>query len=261
VAGCGGKTDKPDTRAGRSPRPAVSTATVAPLAAPATRCAHPGPRARVVTFRTRDGVTLDGVEIGSGRSGAVLLHEVSGDVCDWWPLAGALVRGGVHALLIDERCSGRSACPLDSKRLTNPSDDVAAAIALLRRRGATRVTVAGASLGGAAALIAGARLRPHVQAVASLSGVTEVNQDLRVSAVIDLLRAPLLMAVARADEAVSIVQTRAMLRRAGSPRKALLVLPASAGHGIQLLLDGDDRPTGVFSALVQLIRTGRLPDR
>jgi pimeloyl-ACP methyl ester carboxylesterase len=77
------------------------------------------------------------------------------------------VKGGVHALLLDQRCSGRSACPLDSKRLTNPTAGVEAAIALLRRHGARRVTVAGASLGGAAALIAGAQLGRQVQAVAS----------------------------------------------------------------------------------------------
>jgi len=70
-----------------------------------------------VSFRTRGGVPLDGVEIGSGPNGAVLLHMVASDLCDWWPFAGALGRAGVHALLVDQRCSGRPTCPPDAKRL------------------------------------------------------------------------------------------------------------------------------------------------
>jgi hypothetical protein len=50
---------------------------VRPLTAPAERCDAPGPRARVVTFRTPDGVALDGVDVGSGPDGAVLLHVVA----------------------------------------------------------------------------------------------------------------------------------------------------------------------------------------
>jgi alpha-beta hydrolase superfamily lysophospholipase len=76
--------------------------------------------------------------------------------------------------------------------------------------------------------------------------------------VIGRLHAPLLMAVAREDAAVSVAKTRVLLRRAGSPRKALVVLRA-AGHGIQLLFARNDQPSAVFAALVRLIRTGRLP--
>jgi alpha-beta hydrolase superfamily lysophospholipase len=211
-----------------------------------------------VTLRTRDGVMLDGVEIGGGPYGAVLLHMAASDLCDLWPFAGALARRGLHALLIDERCSGSPGCTFDSDRLTDPIADVRAAVDLLRRRGAERVTVAGASLGGASALIAGAGLGGQVQAVASLSGVTQVTPQLTVPATISRLHAPLLMAVAREDDTVSVSQSRAMLRRAGSHHKALLLLPATAGHGTELLLGRNDRPSAVFTALVRLIRTGRL---
>jgi pimeloyl-ACP methyl ester carboxylesterase len=256
LAGCG-SAEKRDGGAPRPPAPAPSPSR--PLAAPAERCDEPGPPARIVTFRTPDGVTLDGVEVGDGRDGAVLLHMASTDLCDWWPFAGELARRGVHALMIDLRCSGRSACSPDAKRITDPTADVAGAVALLRRRGARRITVAGASLGGASALIAGAGLGRQVQAVASLSGVTEVNSRLTVHAVIARLGAPLLMAVAREDAAVSVSQTRAMLSEAGSKRKALLVRPASDGHGMQLLLRRGDKPSEALSALVLLIRTGRPP--
>jgi pimeloyl-ACP methyl ester carboxylesterase len=256
LAGCGGA----DQRDARVPRPPAATPTpLRPLTAPAERCDAPGPRARVVTFRTPDGVALDGVEVGSGPDGAVLLHMVASDLCDWWPFAGELARRGVHALMIDLRCSGRSACSRDAKRITDPTADVAGAVALLRRRGARRITVAGASLGGASALIAGAELGSRVQAVASLSGVPEVTSQLTVRGVIAKLSAPLLMAVAQEDPAVSVGQTRAVLRHAGSNRKALLVRPASEGHGVALLLPRGDRRSEVLDALVRLIRTGRLP--
>jgi pimeloyl-ACP methyl ester carboxylesterase len=256
LLGCGGA----DQRDAGVPRPPAPTSTpVRPLTAPAERCDEPGPRARVVTFRAADGVALDGVEVGTGPNAAVLLHMVSSDLCDWWPFAGELTRRGVHALMIDLRCSGRSSCSRDARRITDPTADVAGAVALLRRRGARRITVAGASLGGASALIAGAELGSQVQAVASLSGVPEVTSQLTVRAVIARLSAPLLMAVAQEDPAVSVGQTRAMLRQAGSRSKALLVRPASEGHGVALLLGRGDRRSDVLDALVRLIRTGRRP--
>jgi hypothetical protein len=43
--------------------------------------------------------------------------------------------------MIDLCCSGRSACSRDAKRITDPTADVAGAVALLRR-GARRITLA-----------------------------------------------------------------------------------------------------------------------
>lgn len=70
--------------------------------------------------------------------------------------------------MIDLRCSGRSACLRDAKRITDPTADVAGAVAPLRRRGARRVTVTGASLGGVSALVAGAELGSQVHALDAL---------------------------------------------------------------------------------------------
>jgi pimeloyl-ACP methyl ester carboxylesterase len=83
----------------------------------------------------------------------------------WLPYAGYLARHGVHPLALDLRCFGASACPAGRGHATT---DVAAAMAQLRRRGARRIALVGASMGGAIAVVAAAR--PHPAAVVDLSG-------------------------------------------------------------------------------------------
>jgi pimeloyl-ACP methyl ester carboxylesterase len=101
-------------------------------------------RFRAIRFRTSDGLSLSGAVVGSGAVGGVLIHEYPLDLCGWWPYAGYLSRHGVQALGFDVRCFGTSPCP-GGPRVT----DVAAAVAELSRRGARRVTLVGASMGGA----------------------------------------------------------------------------------------------------------------
>jgi pimeloyl-ACP methyl ester carboxylesterase len=256
VVGCGGEKSTSSARSASEPTPTASP----PPAPPAERCGTPGPRARVVTFDTRDGVVLDGVEVGAGRAGVVLLHMSPTDLCDWWPFARDFARRGVHALMIDLRCAGSSGCPQDLDKITEPTADVEAAAAELRARGARRVTVVGASAGGASALVAAAHLHAGVDGVASLSAVPHFEDALNVPAIIGALSAPLLMSVEPADDTVSVAETRAMFSRAGSRRKALLLRPRGSGHGTALLLAADGSPSVVFSALVRFIHTGELPD-
>jgi hypothetical protein len=95
----GGAVGRRDRRDGATP--------VRPLTAPAERCDAPGPAHASRPFGLPTALRSDGVDVGSGPDGAVLLHMVASDLCDWWPFAGELARRGVHALMIDLRCSGR----------------------------------------------------------------------------------------------------------------------------------------------------------
>ena len=156
VAGCGG---------GSAPDP-PPTHRAATLPAPAERCGSPDTPARPIRFRTGDGVELDGAVVGSGPVGAVLVHEYPGPMCGWWPYANYLSRHGVQALLFDLRCFGLSSCPAAGRG--HATTDVAAAMSELRRHGARRIAIVGASMGGAVAVVAAARLRPA--AVVDLSG-------------------------------------------------------------------------------------------
>ena len=159
VAGCGGGSHS------AARERATSTGTAAPVSAADRPCTEPGVRAQAIRFGTSDGVMLAGAVVGSGPVGAVLIHEYPLDYCGWLPYAGYLSRHGVRALAFDLRCFGRSECPRGRGHATT---DVAAAVAELRRRGARRVALVGASMGGAIAVVAAARLHPA--AVVDLSG-------------------------------------------------------------------------------------------
>jgi hypothetical protein len=244
AAGCGSS-----KAPAKAPAPARASKPVA------QRCGDPQTPATAVHLKTADGVTLDGVELGSGRVGAIFLHESPGDLCVWWPFAPALAKAGIHALLLDQRCFGQSACPTGAQAI-DPAADVAAAIEQLRKHGATQVVLVGASYGGASALVAASKLNDQLDGVASLSGEADLNPQLDVDKVIPHLRAPLLLAVSTGDGYVSPEQMRTMLRTAGSKSKRLIVRPRDAGHGVQLLV-GDDgvTPNAMFDTLVRFIRS------
>ncbi len=120
---------------------------------------------RRVTFRTEDGVTLNGAVYEPSRQpapGIVLLPMHRRSHVDWEPVASQLADAGFAVLAIDFR-GGEELLPL--------SEDVRAAKAFLRGRTdviPTRIGLAGASIAANLALIDAAE-DPAVQSVALLS--------------------------------------------------------------------------------------------
>jgi pimeloyl-ACP methyl ester carboxylesterase len=240
VAGCGGG------HAAAPPRPAATPV--------AHRCADADPAAKDVRFRTSDGVNLSGSVIGAGPAGAVLIHEYPRDRCGWWPYARYLAHHGVHALLFDLRCFGSSPCPDGRGHAT---EDVHAAVAELRRQGAKRVALVGASMGGSIAVTSAARLHPA--AVVDLSGEPStkgLTPGIDADALADAPRvtAPALFAVARGDRYVSPAQMRAVAHRARSASKRVIVLPPVAGHGWDMLFGTSSRWSPLAVTVVTFIR-------
>jgi alpha/beta superfamily hydrolase len=230
AAGCGG-----DAHPAASKR-ATPAPTVAPASTADQGCGEASVGAQMIRFRTSDGVTLAGAVVGSGPVGAVLIHEYPRDYCGWIPYAGYLSRHGVRALLFDLRCFGRSACP-DGRG--HAITDVAAAMAEVRRRGARRVALVGASMGGAIAVVAAARLHPA--AVVDLSGerdTTGLTHGIAADAgaAAPGVTSPALFAVARGDRYVPVPDMRAVARRVRASTKRVIVLPAVAGHGWAMLV-------------------------
>jgi len=210
------------------------------LPQPSVRCGKPEQRAITLRFPAADGASLDGAIVGTGRIGVVLLHEYPGPMCGWWPYATYLAHHGLTAMLFDFRCFGLSACPHGGRG--EPVADVKGAIKALRARGITSMALLGASFGGAVAVVAGSRLHPA--AVVDLSGERDLTgllpgAKLNAVAAASALHAPALFAVARDDRYVSVADTRAVYRRVGSATKRLTVLPASAGHGWDMLIGAD----------------------
>src|SRR3954465_575839 len=227
LAGCGGD-DRPGGRTTATGGPTT------PARAPGPDCGE-GVRSHAIRFATRDGLRLSGAVVGSGPVGAVLIHEYPLDLCGWWPYARYLSRRGVHALVFDLRCFGSSPCPAGRGHAVT---DVAAAVAELRRRGARRIALVGASMGGAIAVVAAAQLHPA--AVVDLSGernTTGLTPGIDANAGVAARRvtAPSLFAVARGDRYISVADMRAVARPVRSATRRVIVLPAGAGHGWALL--------------------------
>lgn len=242
---------------GAAGRPVTTTA-LPPLEQPSSRCGPPDVKATVLRFPAADGTQLDGVLVGSGPAGVVLLHQYRADLCGFWPYAVYLSKHGMQALAIDLRCFGLSACPEAGNANTRLVDDVAGAVAALQRHGAKRVALVGASMGATTALLAGAALRPPVAAVVSLStGKFDLSTILGGSTKLDTesaakrLTVPVMFAVARDDRGVPVEEVQALHRETRAKDKQLEVLggPYTGLHGWDLL-GGSFGPFTPFAAKV-----------
>lgn len=112
--------------------------------------------ANEVRFQTEDGQELFAREAGRGTHGVLLLHDAGRTSADWGLIITKLESRGFRVLAIDLRGHGESATLLDDTEpdWTTMNNDVTAAIARLRKRGARSVSVIGAGLGANLALVA-----------------------------------------------------------------------------------------------------------
>jgi pimeloyl-ACP methyl ester carboxylesterase len=154
----------------RTPAPSASGAAASSLPGtapePAARCHQSGSVPAVKTaLTTADGVHLAGVQFSSGARGVLLLPQRGADLCPWWSYATELVGQGFQVLAIDLRGTGFS----ENSSTLDYTADAAAGVAELRRSGATKVVIVGASLGAAVGLVTAARVPEQVAGVISLS--------------------------------------------------------------------------------------------
>ena len=225
--------------------------TAATTARPCLRAAE---AAAVFRFTTGDGATLVGVVVGSGRTGLVLGHQLGSDLCEWLPQARDFANRGYRVLVFDFAGFGDSGHGPADGRVDN---DVVAAAAELRRRGAERVVLIGSSMGGTAVLSAATRIRPPVAGVVSLSGASSYG-GVDAQAAMARLRVPVLFVVG-ADDQHFTEQARVMHRAARVADKRLLVVPGG-GHGTSLVEFGSDAPR-VLAAVRRFIADHTRPRR
>jgi pimeloyl-ACP methyl ester carboxylesterase len=185
---------------------------------------------KLVHFRAGDGARLLGVALGTGRVGVVLSHQLGSDFCEWVPYARKLSREGYRVLAFSFRGSGSSeAGSASPARLDR---DVIAAAGELRRLGARRVVIVGASMGGTASLVAAPALRPAPELVVSLSGPSYFG-GLDASKAVPRIRGPVLFA-AGADDDGFPTDARALYKASASSAKRLLIV-GGADHGSALV--------------------------
>lgn len=229
-------------------RRAVVLAVLAALAVPAATaavrppqiyCLKQSERKRAIWFSAGDGTKLAGLVLGAGRRGVVLAHTSDGSICESLPQARRYAAAGYRVLAIDMRAHGYSA---RSARRPNAYDsDVAGAVREVRKRGATKVVVVGASLGALAGLVAGPRLA--VDGIVSLSS-PGAYAGLDAIAAAPKQRVPVLYASAEEDQngPFDFAADARKLHDATPGEKALVLVPGNA-HGWPLLADAGTRAT------------------
>ena len=166
--------------------------------------------------------------LGRGSTGVVLAHTTSADRCQWLPFARELAKQGYRALVFDMRGYGTSTEVTN----TDPHLDVIAAAAELRRRGAKKIVLAGASMGGTGVVAAAPVIRPAISGVVELSAPTAFSGANALAAVKKLKRPALF--VAGRDDGDFPAASRTLYRAAATKDKKLHIAPSS-WHGVDLV--------------------------
>jgi esterase/lipase len=148
-----------------------------------------------VEFGDELGDEIHGIELGLGRTGVVLAHEESGDVCEWLPFAQELQANGYHVLVFDfiDDSVGVSKGPEGDKVRQLQSAET-----FLRKLGAQSIVLMGASMGATAVLDAGGVLSPGPVAVVALSPIGDYKGMKAVDGA-KKITMPLLVAAGKKD--------------------------------------------------------------
>ncbi len=133
-----------------------------------SRPAHAGDDGERVSITATDGVQLVGHLYGTRGPGIVLGHMYPADQTSWTATARDLAAAGYRALTVDFRGYGESG---GTKEISQIDRDMEGAYRTLVGRKIQPVFVAGASMGGTAALIVAARV--PVAGVITLSAPVE----------------------------------------------------------------------------------------
>jgi pimeloyl-ACP methyl ester carboxylesterase len=200
--------------------------------------------AGTVDFKAGDGAALRGSEYGKGANGVVLVHDKGKSSGDWTFFAEKLAASGFHVLSVDLRGHGASpsAAPLTDADYPKMSQDVVAAAAWLRSKGATRVAVVGANFGANAAMVAAAE-DPRVDTVALLSPGLNLG-GIAIGAPVEKYGDRPLLVVASSEDAYAVRSVTFIDGKALGDCEVQLL--ENAGSGVRML----NRDSGIESTLL-----------
>jgi dienelactone hydrolase len=190
---------------------------------------------REVSFPAADGVRLEGRVFGDGSSAVVLSHMRPSDQTSWFRFAGRLADAGYLVLTYDFRgyCpGGEGGCSQGTRDIASMWQDVVGAIEFVRSRGATSVSLVGASMGGTASLVAAARQGVDVRAVITLSAPASVEGLVVDGALLSRVSVGKLF-IAGVGDAVAASDAQSLYAQAPPPKQVEIV-PAD-DHGTDLL--------------------------
>ena len=225
AVGCGSASEPPP------PRHAATASSV-------ESCVKPGPATHVVDVAALHGPI---VTIGSGSTAAVMANQDGGNLCEWLPLARGLARAGMRAAVFDY-VGGAS------------DDDVLAVARDLRRTGAHRVVLIGASTGGRVVLHAAANHPAAADAVVTLSAERTGRGGYPTLSDAQHLRTRALYVGTKEDGYTTFAaETRKLYRATQASGKQLLLLSGSE-HGTDIL--AGTQAARVISAITRFMQGG-----
>lgn len=233
VSGCGAETEpetsSPSTATKSS---AVPSPTPSLAASVAERC---GIEARgEMALAPAAGGALSAGAVGEGSTGAVLLHQTSGaGMCGWATYGQWLADKGVNVVMLDLCGYGQSQC--DEALSKDWGAQVKAGIGLAKKRGATTVTVVGASLGGVVAM--GVGQQAGADAVVNLSGPKEWDGVPDALTAAKATTVPLLVSAAAADDGIDAEALQAAVEASPAKEKRYVPMKGSE-HGWGGISDG-----------------------
>lgn len=192
----------------------------------------------VVSFPSSDGVRLEGRLFGDGSAAVVLSHMLPADQTSWFGFATRLAEDGYLVLTYDFRgyCpGGEGGCSAGERDVGAIWQDVLGAIEFVRERGATSVSLVGASMGGTASFVAASREGVDVRAVIALSAPASIEGLVVDGIVLSNVTAGKLF-IAGVGDASAARDAEALYQQAPPPKR-VEILPAD-DHGTDLLTGG-----------------------
>jgi len=177
--------------------------------------------------------------IGTGEKVAVFFHQGGrGSMCGFAEYASWLAEQGVRSVLVNQCGHGDSECDAGLPVVETWPAVARAVIADAKGDGATRITVVGASAGGALAMVMAAE-SPDIHAMVTLSGALDYS-GLDSTAAAAEVRQPVLIAVAPEDEPTP-EDLQALGDAISSTEKQVVVVDDQVGdHGWDLLMEGEE---------------------
>jgi pimeloyl-ACP methyl ester carboxylesterase len=192
-----------------------------------------------VSFPAADGVRLEGRLFGDGTSAVVLSHMRPTDQTSWFDFADRLADAGYLVLTYNFRgyCPGGDGGCSDGGRDTGQIwQDVLGAIDFVTGRGATSVSLVGASMGGTASLVAAARDDAGVLNVITLSAPASIEGLVADADLLSRITAGKLY-IAGVGDATAARDAETLWALSPPPKGGLQIVP-SDDHGTDLLTGG-----------------------
>ena len=193
-------------------------------------------REKATTLKTSDGVYLSALVLGSGDKGVLLAHEQGYNICSFLDMGTELADSGYLVVIPEYRNHGASQ---NTQEDVQPIDrDADAALSELKRLGAKKVFLAGASCGGTTAIIAGVRQELPIAGLIILSSPAQCGPHDAIPSV-KKIKAPSLFVFSPGDYGGSIEKHVRKLYQASGATDKELIVDESGYHGTDMFHKGE----------------------